>query len=71
MEDEEETKAQMKMMSGLVISAMIYPACAIILYKVAFSGTLVGGVFGLAVAGALVFGLINYHLTLIDDNYDQ
>ncbi|CED83161.1 Phospholipid/glycerol acyltransferase [Phaffia rhodozyma] len=70
-EDEEETKAQMKLVFGLLVSAMIYPACAIALYKVAFSGTWVGGIVGLGVAGALVFGLINYHLTLIDDNYDH
>lgn len=71
-EDETETQAQMKMFAGLFVSILVYPIMGLGLFFAVFRmGGLLGSLAGLFLAGLCVWGLVMYHLSLIDDNYEQ
>ena len=70
--DEVETQAQMKLALGVISSLLVYPAIAFALFLGVFrTGGVMGTIVGLCTAGLCVWGLVMYHLSLIDDNYRQ
>jgi len=70
--DEVETEAQMKLAFGVLGSLLLYPIIALGLFFTVFrTGGLTGTLVGLGTAGLCVWGLVMYHLSLIDDNYQQ
>jgi glycerol-3-phosphate O-acyltransferase/dihydroxyacetone phosphate acyltransferase len=70
--DEVETQAQMKLALGVISSLLLYPVIAFGLFLGVFrTGGVVGTIVGLCTAGLCVWGLVMYHLSLIDDNYRQ
>ncbi|KDQ55712.1 hypothetical protein JAAARDRAFT_195538 [Jaapia argillacea MUCL 33604] len=65
-EEEEETQAQNKVVFGLLLLLMIYPAAFAFLWGL-FWYTRVGAL----VAAVIVWGFANYHNKLINDNYEH
>ena len=71
-DDEKETQAQMKVMFGLLVSALVYPAAAAIIYGLAFrAGSYLGALIGLGITALFVWGLGISHRSLIDENYER
>lgn len=71
-DDEKETQAQMKVMFGLLVSALVYPTVAIVIYGLAFrAGSILGGLIGLGITALFVYGLGISHRSLIDENYER
>ena len=65
-QDEEETQAQNKIIFGLLLLLAIYPAMFFFLWAL-FWLTPIGAIIALAMS----YAFIVYHVTLVDDNYEQ
>ena len=63
-EEEEETKAMMKMVFGLILSVMTVPLLFFIVWTIFRQVPL-----GAAIAAVIVYMLQRYHYRLIDQNY--